>query len=121
MAEANNSNTHTAPENKEPNGTHANINSNGVKPQETEGKLPSPPVTITALELEHLKKEAAEYKDKYLRVLAEAENARKRLQKERQELIQFAVQNVIADFLNPIEVLLNKPRTRLSIGPWVFK
>ena len=85
--------------------------------QEFNGKTPSTPpqepkpqpktVTITDTELEHLKKEAREFKDKYLRVLAESENARKRLQKERQELIQYALQNVIIDFLNPIDHLEN--------------
>lgn len=64
-------------------------------------------VTITDLELRHLKKEVHEYKDKYLRVLAESENARKRLQKEKQELIQYALQNVIVDFLNPIDHMEN--------------
>ncbi len=65
------------------------------------------PVTITDIELEQLKKEAAEFKDKYQRTLAESENARKRLQKERQELIQYALQNAFADFLNPIDHLEN--------------
>jgi molecular chaperone GrpE len=58
-------------------------------------------------ELEQLKIEIAECKEKYLRVLAESENARKRMQKERQELVQFAVQNVIVDFLSPIDHLEN--------------
>lgn len=64
-------------------------------------------VTITDVELEILKQEATDYKDKYLRLLAEMENTRKRLQKERQELIQYAVQNVIIDFLNPIDHMEN--------------
>lgn len=64
-------------------------------------------VTITDIELEKLKSEAAEFKDKYLRVLAESENARKRLQKEKHELIQYALQNVIVDFLNPIDHMEN--------------
>lgn len=70
-----------------------------------EAKPPRQPVnvTISDIELEQLKKEANEFKDKYLRGLAEAENARKRLQKERQELTQYAVQNAIVDFLNPID------------------
>lgn len=53
--------------------------------------------------LEKLQMEASEYKDKYLRLLAESENARKRLQKERQELIQYALQNLVVDFLSPID------------------
>lgn len=64
-------------------------------------------VTITDIELQKLKSEVAEFKDKYLRVLAESENARKRLQKEKQEMIQYALQNVIVDFLNPIDHMEN--------------
>lgn len=60
-------------------------------------------VTLPEEELNQLKQEAAEYKDKYLRQLAETDNMRKRLQKERQEMIQFSVQNVIADFLAPLD------------------
>jgi molecular chaperone GrpE len=71
--------------------------------EETEPKT----VTISDLELESLKKELAETKDKYLRVLAESENARKRLQKEKQETIQYAIQNVIVDFLTPIDHMEN--------------
>lgn len=54
-------------------------------------------------ELEMVKKEAAEYKEKYFLQLAESENMRKRLQKEKQESIHFAIGNLIADFLGPID------------------
>lgn len=64
-------------------------------------------ITISESELETLKKDLAESKDKYLRVLAESENARKRLQKEKQEMIQYALQNVIVDFLTPIDHMEN--------------
>lgn len=64
-------------------------------------------VTITDIELEKLKKEATDAKDKYLRLLAEQENTRKRLQKEREQLIQYALQNVITEFLSPIDHLEN--------------
>ncbi len=78
--------------------------SNDVKKEETENQIQEPiEVMITNIELEMLQKEASEYKDKYLRMLAEMENVRKRLQKERHELVQYAVQNVIVDFLNPID------------------
>ena len=82
----------------------------GKKPEE---KVEAPPVrepkpvTITDIELEKMQKEASEYKDKYLRLLAESENTRKRLHKERQELTQYALQNVIVDFLNPIDHMEN--------------
>lgn len=64
-------------------------------------------MNIAEIELERLRHEVKECKDKYLRVLAESENARKRLQKEKQELTQYAVQNVIVDFLNPIDHMEN--------------
>lgn len=62
---------------------------------------------IAETELDLLRKEAADYKDKYLRLLADGENARKRMQKEKQELIQFALQNLICEFLHPLDHLEN--------------
>ncbi len=56
-------------------------------------------------ELKEIQKELMEYKDKYLRVLAESENARKRLQKEKQEMTRYAIENVIAEFLHPLDNL----------------
>lgn len=54
-------------------------------------------------EIMRLRDSSNEFKDKYLRGLAETENLRKRLQKERQELVQYAIQNVIIDFLLPLD------------------
>lgn len=68
---------------------------------------PSQTVTITLVELDALKKELAESKDKYLRGLAESENMKKRVQKEKQEMIQFATQCLIANFLHPIDHMEN--------------
>jgi len=69
---------------------------------------PSPKtITITDVELGKLKKDLQECQDKYLRSLAESENARKRLQKEKQEMIQYATQNIIVDFLHPIDHMEN--------------
>lgn len=58
-------------------------------------------------ELEKVKAELAEMKDKYLRILAEGENTRKRMLKEKQEMTRFAVENVIAEILSPIDNLDN--------------
>lgn len=69
--------------------------------------------TVRELELESLRKEAAdnrEYKDKYLRLLADMENMRKRMQKEKQELTQYAIENVITDFLPPMDHMENALR-----------
>ena len=67
-------------------------------------------ITITDIEMESLKNELSACKDKYLRVLAESENARKRLQKERMEMIQYAQENIICDFLTPIDQFENAMR-----------
>lgn len=69
-------------------------------PQQT---APEPPIDPLELEVKQLREASDQYKDKYMRGLAEAENLRKRLQKEKQDLMQYAVQNIISDFLNPID------------------
>ncbi|MBS0620963.1 MAG: nucleotide exchange factor GrpE [Verrucomicrobia bacterium] len=47
--------------------------------------------------------ETIDYKDKYLRQLAETENMRRRMQKERQEMTRFAVESILSEFLTPID------------------
>ncbi|WP_201456724.1 nucleotide exchange factor GrpE [Chlamydia sp. 17-3921] len=73
--------------------------------EEEEHKIPNSETEIQDLQQEiiALKAELQEKNDKYLMTLAESENARKRMQKERQEFMQYAVENVLIDFLNPIE------------------
>lgn len=82
------------------------VEGNHVQPQSPPERKPVS-VTITDIELEKLKSELSECKDKYLRLLAESENARKRLQKERVEMIQISLQNLIVDFLMPVDHLEN--------------
>ncbi len=48
-----------------------------------------------------------EFKDKYFRILAEMENLRKRMQKEKQEMTRFGIENVIAEVLLPIDTFEN--------------
>ena len=54
--------------------------------------------------------ETADWKDKYLRTLAEMENMRKRMQKERQEMARFGIENAIGEFLPAIDNLENALR-----------
>lgn len=56
-------------------------------------------------ELEKTKAELRDVKDTNLRQLAEIENTRKRLQKERQELTKYAVCKLVEDFLPPLDQL----------------
>ncbi len=51
----------------------------------------------------NLEAQVLEYKDKYLRALAEIENTRKRLTKEKIESQSYAIQNVVGDMLQPID------------------
>lgn len=82
-----------------------NENKEGSEELENKAKEERIPqeVTLTDIELEKLQDEAKEFKDKYLRQVAESENARKRLQKEKEELMKFAVENVIGDFIKPLD------------------
>lgn len=54
-------------------------------------------------EIKELREQIKEAQDKYLRVLAESENIRKRMQKERQEMTQYAIEGVLAEFLHPLD------------------
>lgn len=46
-----------------------------------------------------------EWKDKYLRLLAEQENVRKRVLREKQEMLNFGVEDAISEFLPAIDQL----------------
>ncbi|MDN3506821.1 MAG: nucleotide exchange factor GrpE [Simkaniaceae bacterium] len=62
---------------------------------------------IEELETPEVEQEEDNFKDKYFRLLAEMENSRKRLQKEKHEMNRFAVENVIAEILLPIDTFEN--------------
>lgn len=51
--------------------------------------------------------EEENYQDKYFRLLAEMENARKRMQKEKHEMTRFATENVLEEVLIPIDMFEN--------------
>lgn len=83
--------------------------------EQADAALESSPSDEIAL----LQEQMSDYKNKYLRGLAESENVRKRLQKERQELLQYAVQNVLLDFLTPIDHFENALKFTESASPEV--
>lgn len=51
--------------------------------------------------------EEENYQEKYLRLLAETENMRKRMYKEKQEMTRFAIENILEEILMPIDMLEN--------------
>lgn len=56
-------------------------------------------------DLENLKKEAQEFKDKYLRAVAEMENMKKRFLREREENRLYSLQDFLKDFLPVLDNL----------------
>lgn len=84
-------------------------NQNDTEDTVAEEEIPKEPerkpisISITDIELETLQNELREFKEKYLLVLAEHENSRKRMQKEQHKSHQYAIQSVILEFLNPID------------------
>jgi molecular chaperone GrpE len=54
-------------------------------------------------ELERLRQESEEFRDKYVRSLAESENVRKRSAKERLDGAQHAIADVLGEFLLPLD------------------
>jgi molecular chaperone GrpE len=63
------------------------------------------PAELIQEQLAQKTQEAADFKDKYFRSLAEMENTKKRLMHERQELIAYSVNNLVEDMLGPIDSL----------------
>jgi molecular chaperone GrpE len=79
-----------------------------VSEEVTETPAPSSPsgkIVLSAAEYEKLVREAAEYKDKYVRLLAEFDNARKRAERERTEFLKYANEGLITDFLGIMDDL----------------
>jgi molecular chaperone GrpE len=72
----------------------------------TETDESSPTASATPLnKAEQLEMELKECKDKHLRALAEMENSRKRMVKEKQESVRFALENTFAELLSPMDNL----------------
>ncbi len=75
----------------------------GEEQPEEEGKEKPEEEGVQEFHLESIQKELKEHKDKYLRLLAEMENTRKRMQKEKHDTTRFAVENVVTEFLAPLD------------------
>ncbi len=73
--------------------------------QNKEEKTTNETIESLAPQEPSLEQQLQDYKDKYFRLLAEMENTRKRLQKEKHEMIRFSVENAIAEMLTPIDTL----------------
>lgn len=87
-----------------------NSEASKVEPGPVEGKPDGKPceektVTLDKAEYQKLLAEAAQYKDQYVRLYAEFENARKRMERDRQEFVKYANEGIIAEFLGILDNL----------------
>lgn len=62
-------------------------------------------VTLPESDHKKLVEEAASYKDKYIRLYAEFENARKRMERDKQEFVKYAKEGLITEFLGILDNL----------------
>jgi molecular chaperone GrpE len=101
MQEKDNRNTAEVNENERPeNGNYSfDINTDSDVPGTSHLNEPM----NNEAELEKLQSEIAELKDKYIRLVAEFDNYRKRSSKERLELLQTAGKDVITSFLEVLD------------------
>lgn len=75
--------------------------------EKTESAQEKQEKTVTLPESDHKKlvEEAASYKDKYIRLYAEFENARKRMERDKQEFVKYAKEGLITEFLGILDNL----------------
>ncbi|RMG01346.1 MAG: nucleotide exchange factor GrpE [Nitrospirae bacterium] len=77
-------------------------------PEEKKEELPSEPLKEEKTleeKLSELEKELEEQKEKYIRLYAEFDNYRKRVQKEKEELVKYSVEPLIGDLLTVLDNL----------------
>ena len=70
----------------------------------------------TGDEVAELKAQVEEFKDRCLRAYAEMDNMRKRLARERQEIIKFGTEKMLRDFLLVYDAIHKSPRQRTPPG-----
>jgi len=71
--------------------------------QENEKDIEQEEEKVEVVTIEKLEEELKKQQDKYLLLLAEMENARKRMQKDKHDSTRYAIENVILDFLSPMD------------------
>ena len=79
---------------------------NHLDKKETEIQPPEEKtVSVKESDYQKLLADLAEYKDKYLRLYAEFDNARKRMERERLEFVKYANEGLLSEFLNILDDL----------------
>lgn len=78
-----------------------------VKEENVKKEKTLAPIEMLNEQLMQKTKEAADFKDKYFRALAEMENVKKRLIQEKKDVIAYSISNIVEDMLGPIDNLEN--------------
>lgn len=84
--------------------TDKSCDPSAVKDEQTK-EAKDKPMTIKESEYKKIIADAAEYKDKYIRLFAEFDNARKRMERDRIEFIKYANEELLVDFLGVMDNL----------------
>lgn len=79
------------------------------------------PSEVLSEEVQHLRQEANDFKDKYLRALADFENFKKRSLKERSDILKYQGQSVIVDLLEVLDGFDRAILTPEESDPKVFR
>ena len=83
---------------------------------------PAPDISHLQLQLEEKTKEAQENYERYLRLAAETENLKKRLEREKADLLQFANENLLKELLpvvDHVELALEHGRQAGTPAPFL--
>jgi len=88
-----------------------------------EDQIPEEQLETQQTEAQEIQKEEIDFEEKYLRLLAELENTRKRMQKEKQQSVRFAIENAISEFLPIMDNFENaltfaKQNTSTEVQNW---
>lgn len=70
-----------------------------------------------AQEIQTLETRLDEMKDKYLRVLAEMDNMKKRLHRERENIVKYSTENLLRDFLRVYDAIAKSIHTAQELHP----
>lgn len=94
---------------------------NGTTAVETEAAKPEPAETDAQCdlgqEIQTLEAQLDEMKDKYLRSLAEMENMKKRLQRERDNIVKYSTESLIKDFLRIYDAIEKSIQIAMELHP----
>ncbi|MEN6472658.1 MAG: nucleotide exchange factor GrpE [Syntrophaceae bacterium] len=96
-------------------------NVNNTTAAETNEAQPEPAETETPCdlgqEIQSLEAQLDEMKDKYLRSLAEMENMKKRLHRERDNIVKYSTESLIKDFLRIYDAIEKSIQMALELHP----